>query len=135
MLIQYLLIIVVGCFLIFFLRHHGTTHADAGVKLCFTAFVAFSIFAVLRPDDISVLARWLGVGRGTDLLVYGIAAGFAFASINTFLRLKEIELRYAKLVRAVALRESKAGQHNEPEPEPEREPESASHAAANSDGP
>lgn len=127
MLIQYLLIIAVGWFLIFFLRHHGTTRAAAGAKLSFVAFLGFSIFAVLRPDDISVLARWLGVGRGTDLLVYGLAAGFAFASINTFLRFKEIELRYAKLVRAVALRDSKAASARKPGPE---EP-----ASANPDAP
>jgi hypothetical protein len=109
MLIQYLLIIAVGWFLVFFLRHHGTTRAAAGAKICFVAFVAFSVFAVLRPDDISVLARWLGVGRGTDLLVYGIAAGFAFASINTFLRFKELEVRYAQLARAIALRDGTSG--------------------------
>lgn len=105
MLIQYLLIIAVGCSLIFFLRHHGSTRAAAGAKLCFLAFVAFSVYAVLRPDDISALARWLGVGRGTDLLVYGLATGFAFASINTFLRFKELEVRYARLVRVIALRD------------------------------
>lgn len=110
MIIQFILIVAVGWFLVFFLRHHGTTHADAGAKLCFIAFVAFSVFAVLRPDDISVLARWVGVGRGTDLLVYGIAAGFAFSSINTFLRFKELEGRYARLARAVALRSSKTPQ-------------------------
>ena len=105
MLIQYLLIIAVGCFLILFLHHHGTTRAAAGAKLCFLAFVAFSVYAVLRPDDISALARWLGVGRGTDLLVYGLATGFAFTSINTFLHFKELEVRYARLVRVIALRD------------------------------
>lgn len=106
MLIQYLLILAVCGFFAYFLRHHGTTRVTAGTKLCFVGFLGFTIYAVLRPDDVSELARWLGVGRGTDLLVYALATGFAFASINTFLRFKEFELRYARFARFIALRDA-----------------------------
>lgn len=110
MLIQYVLIFVAGWLLTVFLRNHGTTRASAGAKICFLGFVVFSVFAVLRPGDISALANALGVGRGTDLLVYAIAAGFAFMSLHTYLRFKELQLRQAQLARAVALRDAREPQ-------------------------
>lgn len=110
MLIQYVLIFASGWLLTVFLRHHGTTRASAGAKICFLAFVGFSVFAVLRPGEISHLAHWMGVGRGTDLLVYGVAAGFAFMALHTYLRFKELQLRQAQLARAVALRDAREPQ-------------------------
>lgn len=116
-LIQYVLILVSGSLLVFFMRHHGTTRASAGAKLCFLAFVGFSVFAVLRPADISCLAHWMGVGRGTDLLVYGTVVGLAFVTLHTYLRFKDLQLRHAQLARAVALRDARQPDHNtEPPP-------------------
>ncbi|RCW38511.1 hypothetical protein DFQ14_12113 [Halopolyspora algeriensis] len=111
MLIQYILILGVVLLLVLFLRHHGTSRTAAWVKVGFVLFVVFSVFAVLRPDTVSVLAQFLGVGRGTDLLIYVIAVGFAFTSINTYLRFKELEGRYAQLARAIALRDSRVPEH------------------------
>lgn len=106
MLIQYTLILGAGGLLLLFLRYHGTSRASAGAKLCFLAFVGFSVLAVLRPADLSVLAHLLGVGRGTDLLVYGLAAGFAVVSLHTYLRFKELQVRHAQLARSLALRDA-----------------------------
>jgi hypothetical protein len=106
MLIQILLIAAVLLLLLAFLRHHGKSHTAAGVKLGFAVFMVFGVLAVLLPDQVSKVANFVGVGRGTDLLLYGMVVAFGFATINTFLRFKELELRYAKLVRAVALQNS-----------------------------
>jgi hypothetical protein len=103
MLIQILLIAAVLLLLLLFLRHHGKSKTAAGVKLGFAVFMVFGVLAVLLPNEVSKVANFLGVGRGTDLLLYGMIVAFGFATINTFLRFKELELRYAKLVRAVAL--------------------------------
>jgi len=103
MLIQILLIAAVLLLLLLFLRHHGKSKTAAGVKLGFAVFMVFGVLAVLLPNEVSKIANFLGVGRGTDLLLYGMIVAFGFATINTFLRFKELELRYAKLVRAVAL--------------------------------
>lgn len=112
MVIQYVLIIGAGLLLAFFLRHHGTSRASAGGKICFLGFVAFSLFAVLWPGQISVLAHWMGVGRGTDLLVYAVTAGFAFACLHTYLRFQELQLRHAQLARAIALRDARKPQRS-----------------------
>jgi hypothetical protein len=106
MLIQYLLITGVLLLLLVFLRSHGTSSASASVKIGFVLFMMFGVLAVLYPDALSVLARWLGVGRGTDLLLYGLLVAFAFAVLNTRLRFRHIERRYVLLARTIALRDS-----------------------------
>jgi hypothetical protein len=104
MLIKYLLILAVLVLLVFFLRHHGTSRSGATVKLAFALFVVFGIVAVIAPNQVSRLAVLVGVGRGTDLVLYALVVAFGFATISTYLRFKELELRYARLARAVALR-------------------------------
>lgn len=103
MVIQFLLILAVLVILVTFLRHHGTTLAGAGVKIGFALFMVFGVLAVLLPNEVSRLAQFFGVGRGTDLVLYGMVVAFAFATINTYLRFKELELRYARLARAIAI--------------------------------
>jgi small membrane protein len=112
MLIQYILILATVLLVIFFLRHHGTTRAGALVKLGFALFLAFGVVAVIAPTAVSRLASLVGVGRGTDLVLYALVVAFGFATINTYLRFKELELRYARLARAVALRSAES-----PEPD------------------
>ena len=51
----------------------------------------------------TVVATWQGVDRGTDLLSYALIIAFVFTTLSTYLRFKELELRYARLARAVAL--------------------------------
>jgi len=106
--IQILLVIAVVVIFIFFLRHHGTTRTAAGFKVGFALFVAFGLTAVLWPSGVSKAAKLVGVGRGTDLLLYALVVAFAFYSINTYLRFKEVDLRCARLVRAMALRDAEA---------------------------
>jgi hypothetical protein len=113
MLIQFLLIGGVIVLLVFFLRHHGTTKTAAGVKIGFALFMVLAAVAVLRPADVSMLAEFVGVGRGTDLVVYALVVAFGFATINTYLRFKELELRYARLARAIALRNAEPPKHDD----------------------
>ena len=106
MLIQYILVVFSFGVLLLFLRKRGTTKSAASVKLAFMLFVVFGIYAVLRPGDVTVVAGWLGVGRGTDLLLYALVVVFTFTTLNAYLRFKELELRYARLARAIALRQA-----------------------------
>ena len=71
-------------------------------------FVVAAVYAILRPDDTTVLANWLGVDRGADLLTYALVIAFVFTTLSTYLRFKELEVRYAQLARAVALQNAQA---------------------------
>lgn len=102
-LVQLLLLAATLVLAFYFLTNRRKARAKAGVKLGFVLFIVAAVWAVLRPDDLTVLANWLGVDRGTDLLLYVVVIAFLFTTMSTWIRFREQELRYARLARAVAL--------------------------------
>lgn len=105
--IQVLLIAAVLALLVYLLRSRTNAKAKAWVKVGYALFVVAAVYAVLRPDDTTVVANWLGVDRGADLLTYALVIAFVFTTLSTYLRFKELELRYARLARAVALQDAR----------------------------
>ena len=101
--IQVLLIVAVIALLVYLLRSRTNAKAKAWVKVGYVMFVILAVYAILRPDDTTVLANWLGVRRGADLITYALIIAFVFTTLSTYLRFKELELKYARLARAVAL--------------------------------
>jgi hypothetical protein len=109
--IQILLIAAVVALLVYLLRSRTNAKAKAWVKVGYVLFVIAAIYAILRPDDTTVVANWLGVDRGADLLSYALMIAFVFTTLSTYLRFKELELRYARLARAVALQSAQTPEH------------------------
>ena len=109
--IQFLLIAAVVTLLVYLLRSRTNAKAKAWVKVGYVLFVVAAIYAILRPDDTTVVANWLGVDRGADLLSYALMIAFVFTTLSTYLRFKELELRYARLARAVALQSARTPDH------------------------
>lgn len=105
--IQVLLITAVVALLFYLLGSRTNAKAKAWVKVGYLLFVVAAVYAILRPDDTTVVANWLGVARGTDLLFYALVIAFVFTTLSTYLRFKELELRYARLARAVALQNAR----------------------------
>ena len=105
--IQALLIISVLALLLYLLRARGTAQAKAWVKVGFVLFVFAAVYAILRPDDTTVLANWLGVDRGADLMAYALIIAFVFTTLSAYMRFKDLELRYTRLARAVALQNAR----------------------------
>ncbi len=101
--IQGLLIAAVLALLLYLLRARTNAKTKAWVKVGYLLFVIAAVYAILRPDDTTVVANWLGVDRGADLLSYALFVAFVFTTLSTYVRFKELEVRYARLVRAVAL--------------------------------
>jgi len=101
--IQALLIAAVVALLVFLLRSRKSAQSRAWVKVGYVGFILAGIYAVLRPNDTTVVANWVGVHRGTDLIVYALVIAFAFTTLSAYMRFKDLELRYARLARAIAL--------------------------------
>ena len=109
--IQVLLIAAVIALLVYLLRSRTNAKAKAWVKVGYVLFVVAAVYAILRPDDTTVLANWLGVRRGADLITYALIIAFVFTTLSTYLRFKELELKYARLARAVALEGARTPDH------------------------
>src|SRR5271169_206206 len=101
--IEVLLIGSIIALLVYLLRSRRNARSRAWVKVGYVVFVLAGIYAVLRPDDTTVVAHWFGVRRGTDLMLYALIMAFSFTTLSTYMRFKDLELRYARLARAVAL--------------------------------
>jgi len=101
--IQGLLILSIVALLVYLLRSRRNAQSRAWVKVGYVLFVIAAVYAVLRPNDTTVVAHWLGVDRGTDLMLYALIIAFSFTTLSTYLRFKDLELRYARLARAIAL--------------------------------
>jgi uncharacterized membrane protein YGL010W len=86
--IQGLLITSIIALLVYLLRSRRSAQSKAWVKVGYLVFV---------------LAHWVGVDRGTDLMLYALIIAFIFTTLSTYLRFKDLELRYARLARAIAL--------------------------------
>ena len=106
LIIQLILLIATAGLVVYFLGNRRKARAKAGVKLGFLVFIFACDWAMLRPEDLTKVANFVGVGRGTDLLLYGLVVAFMFTTLSSYIRFREQELRYARLARAVALQNS-----------------------------
>lgn len=79
-------------------------------KVLWRAYVVLVAVAaglsVVFPDALTTVARFFGVGRGADLLLYVLVVTFMLVSVVLFRRLNELERRYTQLARAVAVRDA-----------------------------
>jgi hypothetical protein len=64
--------------------------------------------SVMFPGILAWLAELVGVGRGTDLLLYILVITFLLVSVILFRRLDALERRYIGLARALALEQASA---------------------------
>ncbi len=106
--IQGLLITSIVALLVYLLRSRRNAQSRAWVKVGYVLFVIAAVYAVLRPNDTTVVAHWLGVDRGTDLMLYALIIAFSFTTLSTYLRFKDLEVRYARLARSIALEGAQA---------------------------
>ncbi|SDO10093.1 DUF2304 domain-containing protein [Actinacidiphila guanduensis] len=113
MLIQFLLLAAVAVLIFVFVRHWNTARTRAWKRLAFLAFCVANAYAVLRPGDTTKVAHWVGVGRGTDLVLYLLVVGVTMLALNTYLRFRVMERRLTELARDTALRTAQR-------PDPER---------------
>ena len=113
-LIQVLLILVVILVVARLFRSRGA-RAQAIRRLGVIAFGAFAVVSILFPDLWSSIARAVGVGRGTDLVLYSLVVAFLSFTVTTYLRFRDLETRYTRLARRMALDEVRH-HHGEPDP-------------------
>jgi hypothetical protein len=73
------------------------------VKLATMAIALVGIYFVWMPGHTTIVANWLGVGRGTDLLIYlWIVLSLAFG-LNLNFKVRAARREITELTRALAL--------------------------------
>ncbi len=73
------------------------------IRLLFLLHAAIGVLFVLWPDLTTKLAHAVGVGRGTDLMLYLLIMFVAFASLCILAKFRQIERRQTLIIRQLAL--------------------------------
>lgn len=108
MLIQVFLIAAALGVLVLLLRSRASARTRAWKKLIVMALTAVAVASILRPELTQTAANLVGVGRGTDLLLYLLTAVFLYVALGFYLRFRDVERQLTVLARRVALDEAKA---------------------------
>jgi hypothetical protein len=67
-------------------------------------FLGFTL-SLFQPEIVQSVADFLGVGRGTDLIIYFTTVGTLLLGILVFIKIKELEQKITKLARSISLNE------------------------------
>ena len=117
--IKLILILAIGLIALAGVRiPRGARHV-ALRRVALIAFVLFAVASVLFPNVWNTLARLVGVGRGTDLLLYVLIVVFLGYLTSSYLRFRGLESQITLLARRIALDE--VGIHPVP-PKPDAAP-------------
>ena len=100
MIFKYILIVLLACFLFYVLL---LPRRSLLRKSFILLFVALMLAFTVNPEWSTELARLVGVGRGVDLLFYLSHLVLFFIAFMYYLKFRELEVRFTKLVRQLAL--------------------------------
>jgi len=103
------------------LRHRGA-RTQAVRRVGLMLFAALAVWSILFPSVWNRIAGMVGVGRGTDMVLYALVVAFLSFTLTTYLRFRDLETRYTKLARRLALDEVGPPQPTETVPEPQEQP-------------
>ncbi|HTV74107.1 MAG TPA: DUF2304 domain-containing protein [Candidatus Acidoferrales bacterium] len=109
MIVSLLLALIIGLGLYIASHRLSGFQLLAALSLC-----ACGVALVIFPNLTSYVAWRLGVGRGTDLLLYFAVVGGMFAAAHLYFRLRRQETIIAQLVRELALLRADAARDREP---------------------
>ncbi|MGB3827608.1 MAG: DUF2304 domain-containing protein [Ornithinimicrobium sp.] len=90
----------------------GARH-QAVRRLMLIGFVLLAVVAVIFPPFLTQVAQTVGVGRGADLLLYGLTVTFLGYVAASYRRLRQMEMQVTALAREAALRDALANQRPE----------------------
>jgi hypothetical protein len=109
MLIQILLVVAVIALLVLLTRSTADARHQAVTRLAIALFFAAAMMTILWPQALTRVAQFVGVGRGTDLLIYVLVILFVAQVARSHRRANELQRKITVLARELALAQARAG--------------------------
>ena len=106
MLIQVILIAVTMGVLVLLLQRRAAARTRAWKKLIMLALAVAAVISILYPQLTTKVANLVGVGRGTDLLLYLLVAVFLYVTVGFYLRFRDLERQLTVMARRLAIDEA-----------------------------
>lgn len=85
---------------------------DRRKLLLWGCFWVLVVTAILLPQTTSVLAIYLGVGRGVDLVLYLSVVGLFYGLFTMSRKVDRLERNLTQMVRRLALRDTDSHDHD-----------------------
>ena len=104
--VQIVLILGVAYGALTLVRGGANAKHQAIRRLAAVAFFIFAAVSILVPGLVSRVAQVLGIGRGTDLVLYGLVVLFMVAQYTSAQRRRVEEINVTRLARHIAISEA-----------------------------
>lgn len=104
--VQIVLVLVVIFFSLMLIRGGTNAKHMAVRRIMVLLFAVSAVLSIFFPTMLSQLARFVGVGRGTDLMLYAFIVSFLVYMSTTHQRFRQMETTLTKLSRRIALDEA-----------------------------
>lgn len=112
--IKILLLVGVAVTTLLLTRSSAGARHQAIRRVLLVLFALAAAALILAPSLLSGLAGLVGVGRGTDLLLYALAVAFACFLATYYGRMRALNRQITELTRALALTDART--HGEDQP-------------------
>jgi hypothetical protein len=103
---QIFLVLAVVLVSIVLMRGGSNARHLAVRRLMLIGFTVAAVLSIFFPGVLTVVAGWFGIGRGTDLVLYGLVVSFLVFMATTYQRFRQTEISITKLSRRIALDEA-----------------------------
>ena len=110
--IQILLILAIIVLAAFMMRKTGADSHLAIRRLLMGAFVIVALLSVLFPQWLTWVAQLIGVGRGADLVLYGLVLMFLAFVYSQYRRNLALQRQLTLLSRKIALLEAEENERS-----------------------
>lgn len=104
--VQLVLVIAVVFVSLALMRGGSNTRHLAIRRLLLVVFAFAAVVSIFLPELLTRVAQFLGIGRGTDLVLYALIFCFFVFMSTTYQRFRQSELALTRLARRLALDEA-----------------------------
>ncbi|MCU6480079.1 DUF2304 domain-containing protein [Arthrobacter sp. A2-55] len=105
-LVQIVLVLAVILVSVALMRGGSNARHLAIRRIMLVLFACVAAFSIFFPAALTHLARLLGIGRGTDLVLYALIVSFLVFMATTYQRFRHMENDLTMLARRIALDEA-----------------------------
>lgn len=104
--IQIILVIAVIATSLVLMRGGANAKHMAVRRILLVIFAFTAALSVVFPGITTAVAHFLGIGRGADLVLYGLIVAFLVYTATTYQRFRQAETNLTRLARRIALDEA-----------------------------
>lgn len=104
--IQVILVLAVVLVAMILMRGGSNARHLAIRRLMLMVFTFVAALSIFFPQLLTTVAGWFGIGRGTDLVLYGVVVWLLIFMATTYQRFRQTEISLTKLSRRIAIDET-----------------------------